>query len=551
MVGRHVHAGARRVVRSLAGRLARDRRGSVAVLSVFLLAIVIGAAAVAVDYGSMVLRKRQLQGMTDRAAMTAVLQGGDPRVAAQNAIAADGVASVTLIAAQSGSYNPDPAVAVAARFQPAAGGVAAVQVQASQRVPLFFARVFTGRRYVDLRAVATAARTGEAAISVGSRLVSVQGGVPGMLLSQLAGVDLNLSIADYNALVGANVDLFALSGLLKTRAGVTLGSFDSTAAAVVDLPTLVTAMADAATPGSGASLLRSIAVKLPPTKVDLGRIVNLGSGTILKSLNVGADELLREVLIGTGGDRQLTLDLGGQVPGVGSTKASVIIGSRAATSPWVRVGRDASVTVSTSQIRIAITARVDVAGLGLVTTNLPVILEGAGGEARLASVACGSDGATVGVDGRVTPMRALVGQVSDTALRNLNMALQPQPATLLSVPPTAITGFADVQVGGSDWTRATFSPADVANHAVKTVDTTNAFGGLIASLLRKLDIRISVLGLTVGTSPLTTPLLGALSGVAPALDGTLEQLQQLVGVRVGQADLRVVGARCGTPALVG
>ena len=396
MVGRHVHAGARRVVRSLAGRLARDRRGSVAVLSVFLLAIVIGAAAVAVDYGSMVLRKRQLQGMTDRAAMTAVLQGGDPRVAAQNAIAADGVASVTLIAAQSGSYNPDPAVAVAARFQPAAGGVAAVQVQASQRVPLFFARVFTGRRYVDLRAVATAARTGEAAISVGSRLVSVQGGVPGMLLSQLAGVDLNLSIADYNALVGANVDLFALSGLLKTRAGVTLGSFDSTAAAVVDLPTLVTAMADAATPGSGASLLRSIAVKLPPTKVDLGRIVNLGSGTILKSLNVGADELLREVLIGTGGDRQLTLDLGGQVPGVGSTKASVIIGSRAATSPWVRVGRDASVTVSTSQIRIAITARVDVAGLGLVTTNLPVILEGAGGEARLASVACGSDGATVG-----------------------------------------------------------------------------------------------------------------------------------------------------------
>ena len=49
---------------------------------------------------------------------------------------------------------------------------------------------------------------------------------------------------------GANVDLYALSGLLKTRAGVGLGTFDSTASAVVDLPTLVTAMADACADGS-------------------------------------------------------------------------------------------------------------------------------------------------------------------------------------------------------------------------------------------------------------------------------------------------------------
>ncbi|GEM72778.1 TadG family pilus assembly protein [Sphingomonas aquatilis] len=533
------------------GRLARDRRGSVAVMSVFLIVIFLSAASLAVDYGWMVVRKRQLQGITDRAAMAAVLQGGDPRTAAQSAVAADSAPSVTIVTAQSGAYNPDPAVPVAARFQPAANGVAAVQVLASQRIPLFFSGILTGRRYVDLRAAAIAARTGEAAISVGSRLVNVQGGLPGMLLSQLAGVDLNLSVADYNALVGANVDLYALSGLLKTRAGVGLGTFDSTASAVVDLPTLVTAMADAATPGTGASVLRSIAVKLPPTKVDLARIVKLGDGTILKSLNVGADELLREALIGTGGDRQLTLDLGGQVMGVGSTKATVIIGSRVATSPWVRVGRDSSVTVSTSQIRIALNARIDVAGLGLATANLPVILEGAGGEARLASVACGTGGATVGVDGRVTPMRAIIGQVSDTALRNLNAPLQPQPATLLSVLVTAVTGLADVQVGGSDWTRATFTPGDIADRAVKTINTTQAFGGLIASLLQRLDLRISVLGLTVSTSPVTAPLLSALSGVAPALDGILEQVQQLAGVRIGQADLRVVGARCGAPALVG
>ncbi|MCE3544434.1 hypothetical protein LXJ56_30100, partial [Escherichia coli] len=87
--------------------------------------------------------------------------------------------------------------------------------------------VLTGKRFQDLQATATAARTGEAAIAIGSRLVSVQGGVPGALLSSLAGVNLNLSVADYNALVGANVDVLALSSLLKTRAGVSLGTFDS------------------------------------------------------------------------------------------------------------------------------------------------------------------------------------------------------------------------------------------------------------------------------------------------------------------------------------
>ncbi len=88
-------------------------------------------------------------------------------------------------------------------------------------------------------------------------------------------------------------------------------------------------------------------------------------------------------------------------------------------------------------------------------------------------------------------------------------------------------GLADVQVGGSDWTRATFTPGDIADRAVKTINTTQAFGGLIASLLQRLDLRISVLGLTVSTSPVTAPLLSALSGVAPALDGILEQVQQL------------------------
>ena len=44
---------------------------------------------------------------------------------------------------------------------------------------------------------------------------------------------------------------------------------------------------------------------------------------------------------------------------------------------------------------------------------------------------------------------------------------------------------------------------------------------------------------------------GALSLVAPALDGLLMNLTGLLGVGIGEADLRVTGVRCGTAVLVG
>ena len=225
--------------------LLASRKASVSVLSVFLILIFMGGAATAVDYGSLVMRKQQLQGLADRAAMVSVGTANAATTASQ-LIAVEGASGVTLVTAQPGSYSADRSLAPAARFRAGADERTAVRVVLGRRVPLFFAGVLTGRRYQDLQATATAARTGEAAISIGSRLASVQGGVPGALLSSLAGVDLNLSVADYNALVDANVDILALSRLLQTRAGVSLGSQGGTAAASVELPTLVTAMADAA-----------------------------------------------------------------------------------------------------------------------------------------------------------------------------------------------------------------------------------------------------------------------------------------------------------------
>jgi uncharacterized membrane protein len=525
------------------------REGSVSILSVFLITIFLGGAATAVDYGSMVMRRQQLQGLADRAALASVTSG-DATTATAQLIAAEGMDGVSLASAQTGSYVPDRSIAPAARFQPSATDRTAVRVVLRRRVPLFFAGVLTGKRFQDLQATATAARTGEAAIAIGSRLVSVQGGVPGALLSSLAGVNLNLSVADYNALVGANVDVLALSSLLKTRAGVSLGTFDSTATSIVDLPTLITAMADASSSSSAGAVLRQVALKVPPTQVDVRRLIDLGSSATPPAVSVAADALLREALVGTGGDRQVTLGLGVQVPGLASTNVRMAIGSRSATSPWIKVGHDATVTVSTAQVRLGVTARVDVLGVGLAAAELPVVIEGAGASARLAAITCGSGGATVDVDAQASPGRAMIASVSDPAFYALSTPLPSQYATLLSVPLTSIRGLADIQLGGTGWQRLTFSPTDIANGAVQTVNATSLTQGLVASLMQRLDIRINVLGIDVGTSPLTTPLLGALTGATPALDGLLDQVQQVAGIRVGQADVRVPGARCGTAALV-
>lgn len=536
-------------MRRALSHLSASREGSVSILSVFLILIALGGAATAVDYGSLVMRKQQLQGLADRAALASVAMG-DAGIATGQLIDAEGVSDVTLVRADSGTYVADRSIAPADRFQTSAGARTAVRLVLARRVPLFFAGVLTGRRFHDLRVTATAARTGEAAISIGSRLASVQGGVPGALLSSLAGVDLNLSVADYNALVGANVDVLALSRLLGTRAGVSLASFDGTAGATVALPTLIAAMADAANAPAAAAVLKQVALKVPTTQIDVRRLIDLGTSPAPPPVKVAADALLREALIGTGGDRQITLGLGAQVPGLAATNVRMAIGSREATSPWIKVGRDASVTVSTAQMRIGVTARVDVLGIGLVAAELPVVVEGASASARLASVTCGSDGASVAVDAQASPGRAMIASVSDPAFYALSTPLPSQYATLLSVPPTAIKGLADVQLAGSGWQRLLFSAADISGNVARTVNANSVTQGLVGSLMQRLDLRISVLGLQVGTSPLTTPLLSALSGATPLVDQLLDQIQQVAGIRVGQADVRVPGAHCGVPALV-
>ncbi len=96
-----------------------------------------------------------------------------------------------------------------------------------------------------LRAAAIAARTGEAAISVGQPPGQRPGRPSGHAAVALAGVDLNLSVADYNALVGAT-SISTLCPACSRRAPGRPGHVrQHRLGGGRPLPTLVTAMADA------------------------------------------------------------------------------------------------------------------------------------------------------------------------------------------------------------------------------------------------------------------------------------------------------------------
>ena len=96
-----------------------------------------------------------------------------------------------------------------------------------------------------------------------------------------------------------------------------------------------------------------------------------------------------------------------------------------------------------------------------------------------------------------------------------------------------------------------FSHADIMAGRIKTVSTRSAIGSMTGSLLRDLRLDVCVTGLGIGLPGLVSQAVtGVLEPVAAPLDEVIFATQALLGVKVGEADLRVNGIRCGGAVLV-
>ncbi|MFD1333002.1 pilus assembly protein TadG-related protein [Methylopila musalis] len=560
----------RAAARGLA-RLRRDERGSVAIMTALFGFCAIGCLALGVDLASLYGERRRLQGVADLAAIAAANDLANAERAARATAADNGVTNPKRFVLTLGRYTPDPAVPAARRFTPNATPFNAARVAINADAPLVFGRALLGRSAVEVGVEGSAANTQLASFFVGSRLASLNGGVANVLLSALTGGSVSLSVMDYNALAAAKVEALPFLDALATRLRLTAGTYESLLDANASVGQVVAAMADVSQGGAQArAALGQIAAQATAAgSLRVGDVVGVGpyakaaigrSGSAL-SAAVSAFDLMMATLETANGKRQLDLNLGLQVPGLAGVRASLVIGERPQSAPWLALGAEGAI-VRTAQTRLRVTAEVGTSPLlksltgGLALVELPLAIDLAAAEAKLDKLSCGAQpaqDARVTVQVRPAVTQLWVGKPASVSLWNdmsKTPAIEPASINLLLATATASAYVAATNVNA---TPLTFTAAEIRNHTLKSAKTGDAAQTTLASLTQNLTLNVKLLGLIdLGLGQLLgAALKPLLVPVGALLDPVVNALLELLGVKIGEADVGVRGVRCDGAALVG
>ena len=558
----------------LKGRsFARDEQGGVAIIAAFFGLLLCGIAALAVDLGSVVLTTRKIQGAADLAAMSSARDLARAQAAGVSTASAN-LPIITQITVKRGRYTPDPQLTPDARFTEQATDVNAARVEITSPAPLFFGRFITGSSEWQITRRATAAlpdHNPRAMFSIGSRLAGLDknAGIANALLSGLLGSSVDLSLLDYESLLKTDINLLEFSDLLATEVGVTAGDYDALLKHDVTTGQVLKVL-EVLADGRSKSVLGTI------TKAPLGATLNLASligvdADARRGLQSGLDadvslaDLMFASLETANGDRQLQLDVGADL-GLADLTTYVAIGQRPMNSPWLTITDRGSPIVRTAAARVYLGARVGGSllpsgkskdTLGLLNINVPVLVEVAPSEAKLNSMVCTPQPRAV-IAVRPGLAEARIGKVDLTKLRNFAADPVVDDAVLVSVALglVQITAKAKVTVGDLDFQNGDFDLRDVGAAQPRRFKSKNFATGLITSLLGELKLGVKVLGLTLFDPANLLSALGVLlKVVGPLLDAVLQPLLELLGLRLGEADIRLHALQCansGTgPRLVG
>jgi uncharacterized membrane protein len=535
------------MVRPTAFALWRNSRGGVAISAAAGGMMLCAMAAIVVDVGSIALRARQLQGAADLAALSAIQHLPQAQAAATGtakANAGDDVTSVLTL----GRYAPDQALSPASRFTPTQfmAEVNAVRVDVSGPAPLFFGRWLLGRDSITVTRGATAAlrspQDPSTAFSLGSRLARVDGGIANALLSALTGSRVSLSVMDYRALADAEVDLLTFMNTLAAELDVTAADYDTLLTKEVEAGAALEVL-ESLLDGRAGAAIGSIADaatgrRLPLAKLLGGQSEDIGG----LSANVSALNLATAILEVANGDRQLALDVGARA-GLANIDVTLAIGERPSHSPWLTVTDTGDPVIRTAQARLLIRAQTAQVLAGLARVDLPIVVEAAPSEARLAALSCDAP-RSVSLDVRPGIARAWVGRPAGDRINDFKVPLQISRATVLAVPLVSITARADVEAADTRWSRLRFGPSEMDGKTVRTAQTTGAMSSVVSSLLGRLDVDVNVIGLGLGLGGLSSSLTSLLTPLGPVLDGVVNPVLDLLGIRLGEADAVVHGLRC-------
>ncbi|KAA0697605.1 hypothetical protein DTW90_19670 [Neorhizobium sp. P12A] len=574
--------------RMLIDRLSKDRSGNIAVISALCAPLILYVLSLGVDYGLLTLQQRKLQ---DTADLASIIAASDATNAETNVLTYfqqnnldmairtptgyvsnkgkfplgdqtteakfDGIATLT-----SGTYAANASVAPADRFVAGAKPTDAVKVAVQQTGGLFFASSISAPP--KLTAVGTAATQKIAAFSIGSRLASLNNGVLNALLNSLLGTSLSLSVMDYQALASADVNALSVIDSLATNLNLTAGSYSDTLSTDISYGDFIKAVGkQTGLSPTVKTAIKTIEAATNSTRVkfDLGDILALGpasqrvvgSGSHL-NLEANVMDLISASALAANGSKQVAVNLNGTVPGLSTVQLTLAIGEPAQQTPSLAVGSPGTV-IRTVQTRLKLSLTVDglSALLGL-KLKIPLYIEVASGQGTLASIAClgnGAQNANVTIDTIPGVADVYLGDVDTSKFSNFGSKPSVSPAALIDSLLVKVTASSHVAITNMTKTSLTFSPSDISNGNYRTASTHDTLTSTVASLLGNIAYKIKILIVTIGTqSSIQQALSAVMTSITAPLDTLLDNILMTLGVRIGEADVRVTDVRCQQPVLV-
>jgi uncharacterized membrane protein len=558
--------------RASVARFAAGRSGNFATLTALLAPVGFVLGAVAIDSASLYAQRRDVQALADLAAITAAAHVGTADQAAVAALEDNGVRRIALrgsdgvteigagaagapvsLSVTTGRYRGRPDTPVGARFVAGAAPPDAVRVTLGRKGTRFFSASLIPPPHIATSAVASA--PARATVSIGSRLLGLDGGLANAVLGGLTGSRLSLTAMDYEALAKADVDAFRFTESLASELHLTAGTYSDVLASRATVGQVASAIAAV----SGTDRSATTAARLfardaggNGTKIDIGRLIDLGPAASLPlgqppaglGAAVGALDLIGAAAALSNGADQARIDLATAIPGLASATLELAIGEPPQSSPWFTVG-EAGDVVRTAQTRLLLTVGIGGPG-GLLgaSVRLPLYAEAAYAEASLAEVDCAGRRVSVVAKPGVARLRIADADALSDFGRDPSFA----PARLVEAPLLTVTGSAYAAVTNLASARLVFSDADIVKRTVKSVSTADFTQSLTQSLLGSLDLRLN--GTGVLPAPLRTILSDLLATTAPAVDRLLDGVLAVLGIRLGEADVRVTGVACGRSVLV-
>ncbi|MBI4922247.1 MAG: hypothetical protein HY834_10890 [Devosia nanyangense] len=545
----------------------------------FAAALALGAVlgAFAIDEGSLYIERRVAQSAVDLASMQAARNPANAYSVARAALGEAGLIarglahhdlqnplSSTRLEVEIGQYVPDSGLSVAARFRANQAPANAVRVRFTRKGTLYFARGWIEPPDIGVEAVA--AVTPQVAFSVGSRLASVQGGVANALLNGLLGTDVALSAVTYDNILSAKVGAFGFLDALASELGITVGTYNDLLAVEASRGVIAAALARTLSGAERTAMLTIAAAAGPDGKVTIGKLFDLGlfGGLPIGTGETGAFtelsvlELLALSSAVSDGSHQVALNATADLPGLLGLTMLLSIGEPPQGGTWYAIGPTGTI-VRTAQIRLRIVANLKLNLLGflpIVDVRLPLYLEVANAEAMAQSGTCPAGNAVTGtavIAARPGVARLVVGDVSDAAMANFGAFPTVNGATIVDVLKLLrVNASADIQIASTQPQQLGFSVADITNEAVKSVRTTTVAQSIATSLVEDLDMKVDLgilaIGLTEGH--VRQLLASQLAPLGPMLDGLINTLCEVLGVKLGEADVQVYGVRCPPPVLV-